>query len=95
MQRMKTSCVNIDTFGRPVMMNYRGKDKFKTCRGSCITFIIYLVVLFEAETLFVKFITQTDPDYMQYEISRVPFESYNLRKFHQQIQFEVTGKDNN
>ena len=57
-----------DIFGGPVVLNFRGSDRYRTTRGGIIAIFVYAYVSFLSFELFLRFYLQTDPEIKTYEI---------------------------
>ena len=44
-QYIKDVLLDLDIYGHPVSLNYKGSDMYKTWLGSACTMIVYLLVL--------------------------------------------------
>ena len=42
MKRLKDSVLDLDAFGKPVLLNFRKRDRFTTIRGGLLTIVVYL-----------------------------------------------------
>ena len=62
----------IDAFGHPVMVNYRGRQKYKTGCGGVVTLVSTMVMTAYLTFLMVGFYTNQDVVIMQYTKTRPP-----------------------
>ena len=52
MERLKESVLDLDAFGKPVLLNFRERDRFTTIRGGLLTIVVYLCSSYFGYNLF-------------------------------------------
>ena len=60
---------NMDAFGAPIQLNFRGKTNFQTKRGGLISIIIYSLTFWQIWIQATKLYTQEDPNISTWETS--------------------------
>lgn len=43
-KRVHDSFVDLDIFGQPIALNFKGRETYKTCLGSFLTLFFYFIV---------------------------------------------------
>ena len=61
---------NMDQFGYPIHLTYKGNQDFKTRTGGCISLLIFIISLLYAGVRFLYMITRANPNISRYQIVR-------------------------
>ena len=78
MNYIGTKLKDLDSFGRPVTLNFRGNDRYKTVRGGLITLLSYLCALLLSMSIIERWYTRLDPVISTYEVHN---QNYLGRKY--------------
>ena len=68
MERLKESILDLDAFGKPVLLNFRKRDRFTTIRGGLLTLLVYLFSSFFGYNLINQLIYRQDPTIQAYDM---------------------------
>ena len=49
---LRKTLLELDRFGHPVSVNYKGEKEFKTLVGSIVTLMIYIVIFINSIAIF-------------------------------------------
>ena len=68
MERLKKSILDTDAFGKPVLLNFRKRDRFTTIRGGLLTIVVYLCSSYFGFNLMKQLIYRQDPTIQAYDM---------------------------
>ena len=52
MESLKECVLDLDAFGKPVLLNFRKRERFTTIRGGLLTIVVYLCSSYFGYNLF-------------------------------------------
>ena len=78
-RRLGKRIADMDAFGAPIKLNFRGDQNFKTKRGGIITCLIFTCTFWLVWIQLTQFYTLEDPNYSAYETSWLADKPVNLQ----------------
>lgn len=66
MARLKKFIKNQDAFGKPVKINYKGQETYKTFYGGCLTLAHKIFILIVALLGLIDLVAYEDPNVTQF-----------------------------
>ena len=78
MNILKESVLDLDAFGKPVLMNFRGRDRFTTIRGGLLTIVVYLCSSYFGYNLVNQLIYRQDPTIQEFDMRLDHNEEFQL-----------------
>ena len=61
-QRLLELFKDVDIFGHPIKINYRGSDTYKTKLGAFVTLLTYALIIFNTITLIQAFLDHSNQE---------------------------------
>ena len=91
MKSFSTFIENRDIFADPVVLNFKGRDKYQTIKGGFWSIVAYILVLWLSFELLQRWVTHDEPIISTYEKFATPDQSYDLKEYNYRVYMSMTS----